>query len=66
MIFRSFLNGASNESRKEKGVNKISRRRKKERKVEEKSKFHFHERKGKEGFAYYLGRDVGIKVRLND
>ena len=41
-------------------------RRKEERVIEEKRKLHFHERKGKEGFAYYLGRDVGIKVRLND
>lgn len=41
-------------------------RRKKETVIEEKSEFHFHERKGKEGFGYYLGRGVGIKVRLND
>lgn len=35
--------------------------RKEETVIEEKSQFHFHERKGKEGFGYYLGRDVGIK-----
>jgi hypothetical protein len=39
--------------------------------VEEKRKLSLKKKaylfsKGKEGFGYYLGRDVGIKVRLND
>jgi hypothetical protein len=41
-------------------------RRKEDTVIEEKSLSNFHERKGKEGFGYYLGRDVGIKVGLND
>jgi len=41
-------------------------RRKEETVIEEKSPFHFHERKGKEGFFDSFCRDVGIKVRLND